>query len=351
MALPGNEGPGHGAPGARRAAPRALVVAALLGATCGAASAGEAAVGPAPFATRDLDPFILVYGLPPPDAVELTPPGQVGVRAVLDVANSFRLANGAEESITLDGETWRLSLSARHGITAWLEAGLELPLLFLGGGVLDPVIAGWHELWGMGSHGRDEAPTGRLDYSYRDRGQELVAVRAPQRGIGDVRLFGAVTLFRPEDGAREVALRGSLELPTGDAARLLGSGSVDAALSVDVVERSLGSHGIIGFGRMGVLASSDGDVLPDRQRHLVPFGGLGLSWRAWDRVDLKGQLDVHGSFYRSELTELGAGAIQVTGGATVALGRATTLDLAIGENVRKDTVPDLGIHVAVSHRW
>jgi hypothetical protein len=344
-------GPGGVAPGVRFSAFRALLVAGLLGAPGGAASASEAAERPAPFETRNLDPFILVYGLPPPGAVELVPPGQVRVRAGLDVANSFHLGEVAEESISLDGETWRLSLSARYGVSDRLEAGLELPILFLGGGVLDPVIEGWHAFWGMSDHGRLDAPRGRLDYSYRAGGQELVAVRSPQAGIGDVRLFGGVTLFKPEDGCREVALRGSLELPTGDAARLLGSGSVDAALSVDVVERSLWSRGIVVFGRLGVLASSDGDVLPENQRHLVPFGGLGLSWRAGDRIDLKVQVDAHGSFYRSELSELGSGGIQLTFGATFLLGRTTTLDVAASENVRIDTVPDFGIHLAVSRRW
>jgi hypothetical protein len=343
-------GRGGDAPGARFPALGALAALALAGASCGAAAAAEAVEGPAPFAVRDLNPFIQVYGLPPPDAVEVTPPGRTRLQLLLEIANSYVLRDGAEESISLDGETWRLSFSARHGFSDRVEAGLEVPIVFHGGGVLDGLIEGWHDLWGMWDGDRGASPRNQLDYGYRDGGREPIAVRSAQGGIGDVRLLAGVALFRPEDGSRELALRGSLELPTGDGSRLLGSGSVDAALSVDAVERGLASLGITGFGRLGLLASSDGDVLPERQRHLVAFGGLGLAWRAGGRVDLKAQVDGHGSFYRSELAQLGSGSLQLTVGAAIRLGTATVLDVAVGDNLFVDTVPDFLVNVAVSHR-
>jgi hypothetical protein len=329
---------------------RASVALGLIGASCGTALADALADRPEPFAIRDQNPFIQIYGLPPLDPGDVTPPHRTRSQILFDLANNSRLAEGTNESISLDGETYRLALSVRHGVSDRLEVGAEIPLVFHRGGVLDDFIEGWHDFLGLSNSERDETPNNALDYSYRVEGQELVAVRSGQQGLGDIRLFAATPLYRADEGGLAVSLRGSLELPTGDSARLLGSGSTDIALSVNAVERGLGSSRVTGYGQLGVLAVSDGDVLAAQQRHWVAFGGVGLGWRVWDRIDLKAQLDGHGSFYRSELPQLGSRSIQLTLGGTIRFGRATALDLAIGENLFTDTIPDLLIHVAVSHR-
>jgi hypothetical protein len=329
---------------------RALLVLGLIGVSCGQTRGEEPSDRPAPFLVRNLNPFIQVYGLPPFQAVEVTPPRHAQVQLTLDVANNAKLADGVDESITLDGETYRLALLVRLGLWDWLEAGVEIPFVFHRHGVLDDVIDGWHGLWGMPEGDRPKMPNDALDYSYRFQGQELVAIRSDQQGLGDVRLFSAATLFRADDGGRELSLHGSLKLPTGDSARLLGSGGTDLAVSVNGVERSLSSSGITGFGRLGLLALGAGDVLATRQRQAVVFGGLGLAWRAGSRVDLKAQLDGYGPFYQSELPQLGSSSVQLTVGGTIHLGPSTTLDLAVGENLFTDSIPDVVFHVTVSHR-
>ena len=329
---------------------RAFVTLGLIGASGGNAHADVLADRPAPFVIRDQNPFIQIYGLPPLEAADVTPSRRTRSQIVFDLANSSRLADSANESISLDGETYRLALSVRHGVSDHLEVGVEIPLVFHRGGVLDDFIEGWHDFLGLANGERDKTPSNALDYSYRSQGQELIAIRSGQQGLGDIRLFAATPLYQADDGGRGVSLRGSVELPTGDSARLLGSGSTDLALSINAVERSLSSYRITGYGQLGLLASSDGDVLAAQQRHWVAFGGVGLSWRAGDRVDLKAQLDGHGSFYQSELSQLGSRSVQLTFGGTIYFGRATALDLAVGENLFADTIPDLLIHAAVSHR-
>jgi hypothetical protein len=334
----------------RRGALRAFAVLALLVSSGGTVRAGEPADRPGPFPIRDLNPFIQVYGLPPFEPAELTPSRQAQLQLGLDVVNNAKVASGASESITLDGETYRLALTVRYGLADWLEAGIEVPLVFQSSGVFDEFIENWHALLGLPKGDRGELPIDALDYSHRDQGQESIAVRSNQQGVGDVRILAAATLYRPADDRREVSLHGSLKLPTGDSARLLGSGSTDLAISVNAVERSLGSMGITGFGRLGLLAMGDGDVLATRQRHAVAFGGLGLGWRPWGRVDLKAQLDVHGSFYQSELRQLDSTSVQLTLGGSIFFGQATSLDVSVGENLFIDTIPDVQLNVTLSHR-
>jgi hypothetical protein len=316
----------------------------------GIAHANTLADQPAPFLIRDQNPFIQIYGLPPHDAAELTPSRQSTIQILFDLANNSKLADGANESISLDGETYRLAFSVRHGLSDRVEAGIEVPLVFHRSGVLDDFIEGWHDLLGLDNGERDKTPSNALDYSHRFQGQESIAIRSGQQGLGDVRVFAATTLYQADDRSREVSLHGSLKLPTGDSARLLGSGSTDLALSVNAVERSLGSYRITAYGRFGLLASSDSDVLTAQQRHFVVFGGLGLNWHAGGPVDLKAQLDGHSSFYQSELPQLDSDSVQLTLGGTIYFGRATALDLAVGENLFTDTIPDLLIQIAVTHR-
>jgi hypothetical protein len=47
---------------------------------------------------------------------------------------------------------------------------------------------------------------------------------------------------------------------------------------------------------------------------------------------------------------LDSDSVQLTLGGTIYFGRATALDLAVGENLFTDTIPDLLIQIAVTHR-
>ncbi len=329
---------------------RAVLLLGLLGVSPGHAQADDVAGPPAPLGVRDQNPFIQVYGLPAFEPAELTPAGHVQFQAAFDLTNNSKLADSASESISLDGETYRLAFSVRFGLSDQLEAGIEIPLVFQRGGLLDDFIIGWHELLGLPTGERNAMPINQLDYSHRFQGQESIAVRSDQQGLGDVRLFAATRLYGAEDGPRELSLHASLELPTGDSSQLMGSGSTDLSLSLNGVERGMGSCGITWFGRLGLLASSESDVLAARQRQAVAFGGFGLSWRAVSRLDLKAQLDVHGSFYESELPQLAASSVLLTVGGTIHFGPATSLDLAVGENLFIDTIPDVTFTIALSHR-
>jgi hypothetical protein len=313
-----------------------LVLLGLIGMFGGDASADEPADRPAPFLVRDMNPFILVHGLPPFDPAVPAPPHRFQLQAVFDLANNAKVSTGANESITLDGETYRLALLARYGVSERVEVGVEVPLVSHRSGVFDPFILSWHDLLGLSNGDRDTLPDNALDYSYRDQGQEQVAIRSTRGGLGDVRLFAAAAIYRADGGEREVSLRGSLKLPTGDSARLLGSGGTDLALSVDAVERGLGAWG---------------DVLASRLRRGLVFGGLGLAWRAGSVVDLKAQLDGHGAVYQSELPQLDSTSVLLTVGGTVRFGPAASLDLSIGENLFVDTIPDVVLNLTFSWRF
>jgi hypothetical protein len=306
---------------------------------------------PAPFAIRNQNPFIQIYGLPPMESAITTPSQHLHAQAIFDLANNSILKDSANESISLDGESYRLGLTLRYGLAKQREIGIEVPIVAHHNGVLDNFIEGWHDTFGLTNTERNKTPSNVLDYSYRRQGQELVAIRSNQDGLGDIRLFAGAGLYQSTDQRQELTLRGSLKLPTGDSQGLLGSGSTDLALSLNGIDRRFSAHRITTYGQLGLLALSNSDILPAQQRSWVAFGGLGLNWRATNIIDLKAQFDGHSSFYKSELPQLGAEAIQLTVGGTIYVDRATALDLGVGENLFSDTTPDFLINIMVSHRY
>ena len=83
----------------------------------------------------------------------------------------------------------------------------------------------------------------------------------------------------------------------------------------------------------------------------VYTGILGGSWQALPKFSLKAQLDVHGPFFDTPLEEFGEVASLFTFAASRPVGRRSTLDFAIVEDVRVSTAPDVEFQLAAKWRW
>jgi len=102
----------------------------------------------------------------------------------------------------------------------------------------------------------------------------------------------------------------------------------------------------------GLLIMGEGEVLSDLQRDAAMFGGVGTYWHALPWLTLKGQIDAHSSIYRSDLDQLGRSSYLLTVGGTISLDQNhAVVDLAIGENMFDDAVPDFMINLAYRTRF
>jgi hypothetical protein len=297
---------------------------------------------------------VLIYGLPPLGDASLLPARKSDVRLIVDLANNYAKDSNPREDILLDGESTRISLDARYGITRGFELGLTVPYIILGGGFLDGFIEGYHSFFGFPQGGRDQAPRNRLLYTYQRDGQQRLQIDSSSAGLGDISLTGGWQLYRGENKPqRAVALRASLKLPTGDSDQLHGSGSTDFSLWVTASnDWKLGVGHFTLFGAAGIMAMTDGKVLQDQQRNLVGFGGLGAGWSPLRWVAFKIQTNAHTSFYGdSELREVNADSAQLTVGGTLAFSDRTTLDIGVSEDLIVQTAPDVVFHFALRHRF
>lgn len=305
-----------------------------------------------PFQTFDQSPLVQIYGLPAPGRAKLLGRGEMEARVSLDMANNFAPSETVRERIMLDGESYRTTLALSRGFADCFELGLELPIVSQSGGFLDGFIEGWHHFFHLPNSSRADEPRNRLLYRYDKDGLTRLNFTDRSTGIGDLRLTGGLRLYR--DKASALALQAQLKFPTGNSARLTGSGSTDFALWVSGDhDFDLGSWGNAGiFGSLGALAKTEGDVLRGQQRPAVGFGDIGAGWSPLERLALKLQLSSHTPFYKgSDLVELGSFSTILVIGGTIAFSERIALDIGVSEDVVVEASPDTSFHLSLTTRF
>lgn len=296
-----------------------------------------------PFAIRNLNPFLGIYGIPAQQSPSVVDSGSSSLQLQLDVVSHFTDADNDTEFVAIDGETYRLALRYARGLGDRWEVGAEVPLVSHSGGFLDGVINEWHDFWGLPTLGRDRVEDDQLRFEYVREGETLVDVNASGTGIGDVLLFAGKTVTQTRETA--VTLRGQIKLPTGDAESLRGSGGADVALSA-AVSRTLGDKVSI-TGRVGAAYLGRGDVLPELQRQWSAYGTAFVGWQAFGRLSLKAQIDAQSPLYEnSGLDQLTDTAIQLTFGGSIRLGKKSFLDLSFTEDeFNPDVTSDFAVQI------
>lgn len=303
-----------------------------------------------PFYTVNQNPLIQMHGLPPLESGEVTAAGTTKSWAILDIASNSIAEAASQETITLDGETYRLNFAFRRGIKRNLEVGIDIPYITHTGGTLDGFIRNWHDLFGLSNSERNQFADNQLQYEYTRNGVVIDNITRHTDGIGDIRLSAAWQKRCDKgDELRCTAIRAALKLPTGRAEDLTGSGSVD--LSIGATTTRTYERYTFHYGG-GLLINGDNDLLKAQQERAVAFGNLGINYqpKAYSWMVLKAQLDGHSAFYNSALKNLGSDSIQVNVGGTIHVTERTALDIGVAEDIVTSTVPDVVFHLALRTR-
>jgi hypothetical protein len=321
-----------------------------LGRGAGLAGAAEAAPPPAsPFSWRNASPPVLALGLPRPRPAALPAAGATETELVLEVISHYSTEARGGERVVLDGETHAATLFLERGVGAGWAASVEVPVLRHDGGFLDPLVDGWHDAFGLPEGGRDRAPRGQVTFAWLDESGTRLRIEGATGGLGDVRLGLARALHAAPD--RDLALRLSVELPTGDDDLVLGSGGTDVALSLALSDRRwLARAGMDVQLVAGVLRSGDTAVLEDDVAPVAGFGTLGLGLPLGERWVLRGQLDAHTALADSALKQIGGWSVQGGLGVTVRVG-GLLLDAAFHEDLRPGSAPDIGFRFGLRGRF
>ena len=102
-----------------------------------------------PFSTSNLSPLVQPYGIPASRSALQAGHGRLNWHIRTELANNFTKGTDGSEAISIDGETWRSTVSLRYGITDQWEVALDLPYIRQDGGSLDSFIEDWHGWFGL----------------------------------------------------------------------------------------------------------------------------------------------------------------------------------------------------------
>ncbi|MEM8713453.1 MAG: DUF3187 family protein, partial [Planctomycetota bacterium] len=199
---------------------------------------GEASVrGPIP--TRIMQPAGLIFPVARPRRAAVLDAGAAELRADVFYASIFESRGRGGSEARFDGEIARASARLRYGLGDGSEIAIEPTLLFATSGTLDAFVNDFHELTGFAGGGRERAEDDQYQMSLVRDGVTAYALEEDQILFGDLPVSWIRTVRDEDADGPAVAVRATLELPTGDEDRGSGSGGFDVAAGV-LMERSIG---------------------------------------------------------------------------------------------------------------
>ena len=302
-----------------------------------------------PFYINNQNPFIQIFGLPRAETAIIAEPGHYIDISTLDIVNNTVQGETAGEKLVLDGETYRFNVALRYGVLKNTEVGFDIPLINHRPGRFDNFIRNWHDFFGLSNKEQEQFEPNQLNYYYHANGNTAIDIHDNAMGIGDLRLSAAsskvsVLSWLPES----LIYRASLKLPTGDSKKLMGSGSVDASLSVSGQNNQALQEYYSEFaGQAGVLWLGNSDLFSAEQRNFVVFASSCIDWDYWKPLVFKAQLDYHSSFYKSDIGHLGKDSIQLTVGGAITISKNAHFDIGVSENLVTDSTPDIGLNLSL----
>lgn len=328
----------------------------VIGALCATLLAASPAIwadASAPFYAVNQNPLIQLLGLPPLEKGEVTTAGATSSWVILNTSSNSISETVQQESIVLDGESYRLNFMFRHGLKQSLfglkgiEVGIDIPYIRHSGGSLDGFIRKWHEALGLTNSEREQFQNNQLQYEYSLNGVTQFRTVNTTDSIGDIRLSAAWQLRCRKAAEHHCsALRAGLKLPTGSVEKLSGSGGINFSLA-HTTSRTYQRY-TFNYGG-GLLLNGNSDLLNEQQKRMVGFANAGISYqpKRYSWMVLKAQLDGHSAFYKSALKNLGSSSVQLNIGGTLRLSEAMAFDIGVLEDIVTSTVPDVSFHLAL----
>jgi uncharacterized protein DUF3187 len=292
------------------------------------------------FLVRDANPLVRGFYLPLPSDTRLNA-GQ-SFSATFAVSNTLNVQSNGPENLLVDGESDVLTLTYGNALFDSWRYRITLPIIHDSGGVLDPAINTWHQLFGLPQGQRRQYPENKLVYSYTGRGNVDIDMDQAQTSIGD--LSGEMGWYAIDDARRTVSLWGGVEAPTGSVSKLTSDGAWDGALWAHAAWRwpkwqlaaELGVAQPFGDEIFGGFAHKTSAFT-----RLAATRALGYSW------SLRAQLDAQtGRVSDSNLRLLGP-SLLLTVGAEHRLKGRWRLSFGFEEDAGVNTAPDITFFLGV----
>jgi len=250
-------------------------------------------------------------------------------------SNIFLTGQSNAWTVYADMEMSDLTFQYRKKIGNLFEVGIDLPVLVFTSGFLDGFLNSYHNAFNLSDYDRPSAPDNRFRYEVRQNDNSVIKGQNGSIGLGDVRL----TIKKPllhDDPA--VSIKADIELPTGDAKKGFGSGSIDAGLAI-LADKRLGEKVKL-YLNVGAVFAGDYKGYETVELRDYLFGGVALEATPWQHWSFVGQVSLQGSPWPTTgISEVDGSSMLLTLGGRYLWGR-NSLEVAFTEDINKSGAPD-----------
>ena len=283
------------------------------------------------------------------EGARLLPKGRFGWSLSAITSSHAISTRRGDEALVFDGETTRAELRFRYGLGERVEVGVELPYVWHSPGQLDSLIDTWHDWFGLPGGSRENRASDILQFTYENANGLQLDYRESSNGIGDARFQLAYRLGDlNSDHAR--ALRFGATAPTGDADLLHGSGAPTFSIGYAGDVSNLGDGRLNAYYRLHATWLGEPDVLAANYNEWIGHVAGGLGYRAWERVEFRVQAAARTATHDSDLVTLGEPSVILTVGGNIRLSQNYDLMLAVGEDIKVNSSPDVSFQLALRYR-
>jgi len=258
----------------------------------------------------------------------------------LSHSSTYTVQSSGRWDIDLDMEITELNFRYKKIIKDAVEFDVDLPVLIIGGGFMDGFLETYHDTFGLPDYGRSERPRNEFLYVVRKDG-ELIIDGKSGIGLGDIRLALKKPLITSDGFA--LSIKGDIELPTGNAKKGYGNGSLDAGLSL-LIDKKI-SDSIITCVNFGAVFP--GDVRANKELDLKNFycGGLGIEADAGDGLSFLMQLQGESSIYpRTDLLAVDRDSFLLIIGGRYTKAESN-YDISLAEDINASGAPDFILNI------
>jgi hypothetical protein len=318
---------------------RTLIVAALVLASMPSLSA--------PFPTADQNPLLSGFLLNLSAPARLPTSGQNTFSSTVNWSSTAVIQDADNEHLIVDAESGELRLSFAHSFSDRLTVRAQLPYRASGGGSLDGFVDDWHSIFGLPNGDRPVLPQNAYLIDYKRNGATIAHYAQSSSGIGDISLAGGYQLRATPTSATSLWL--NIKAPTGDSAKLTGSGATDVALSL-AYEKTLSSRWSA-YAQLNFAYLGKGDLLAEQQRDSMWSGTLTFDYHYSPAFALTLQFDGHTAAYADSNLPLLSDAWIMTIGGEYRWRSRWFLQLGVSEDIQVEASPDVNFVLSVGRGW
>jgi hypothetical protein len=203
----------------------------------------------------------------------------------LSHSSTYTVQSSGRWIMNLDMEITELNFRYKRIFNDFIEIGLDIPVIYTGGGFMDGFLESYHDTFGFNDYGRSTRPSNDFLYEVRKDGNLIVQGKTGF-GLGDIRLALKKPLITSDD--LNLSIKGDIELPVGDAKKGFGNGSMDAGLSI-LLDKRINDKTMTYWNFGGVLA---GDIRGHQTLDIDDFiyGGAAVETHINEKLSLLVQI-------------------------------------------------------------